>query len=149
MNHCTALQFLGISHRFSQHNLHIRCGLFGVPQACSVMNLLLLYRDHCNHIFIDVREAAQPQPLAAQGFKAACRQTRLSPRQIIFKGQGGFALAVDGNRVIVLEMDSAGKKPGCCGKCASCPRCGQKREAAALAQSAALASQPVSALPAL
>ena len=54
MNHCTALQFLGISHRFSQHNLHIRCGLFGVPQACSVMNLLLLYRDHCNHIFIDV-----------------------------------------------------------------------------------------------
>ena len=90
---CTDLQFLGISHRISQSNLHIRCDRFETPQACTVLNLVRHYHERCNRIFIDLREAGQPHPAAAQCLRAAFRQARVSPQRIVYKGAGGFALA--------------------------------------------------------
>ena len=113
---CTDLQFLGISHRISQSNLHVRCDRFVTPHACTVLNLVRHYHERCNRIFIDLREAGQPHPAAAQCLRAAFRQARVSPQRIVYKGAGGFALALEGNRVIVFERP----KKSCCGDCARC-----------------------------
>lgn len=115
---CADLQFLAISHRISQSNLHIRCERFDTPQACAVANLVRHYHERCNHIFIDLREAGRPHPAAARCLRAAIRQTGAPPRQIVYKGAGGFDLALEGNRVIVFERPKHGKR--CCGNCAQC-----------------------------
>ena len=113
---CADLQFLGISHRISQRHLHIHCDRFETPQACAVMNLVRHFRETCNRIFIDLREAGRPHPAAARGLRAAFRQARLAPQRVVYKGAGGFDLALDGNRVIVFERP----KKACCGDCARC-----------------------------
>ncbi|EFL85379.1 hypothetical protein HMPREF1022_01128 [Desulfovibrio sp. 6_1_46AFAA] len=123
---CTAVQSLDVSHRFSHDNLHIRFNSrFDPPQASVLINLLQRYYQSCKRIFIDVREVEQPNPVAAAALKAAFLHADYEPQQIVFKGNSGFALAVSGNKVLLVPE----KKPEghvCRGNCAHC-RCGHKK----------------------
>lgn len=128
---CTALAFVGVDHRVSNDNLHIRCRGFAGPQACAVLNLVRHYQASCGRIFIDLREAPRPCPQAARGWKAACRWIGVSPDRIIYKtAKGGDvrALAVDGNRVIVVDHAPHGR--GRCRGCGKC-RCGALKQGGA------------------
>ena len=105
---CTAVQSLDVSHRFSHDNLHIRFNSrFDPPQASVLINLLQRYYQSCKRIFIDVREVEQPNPVAAAALKAAFLHADYEPQQIVFKGNSGFALAVSGNKVLLVPE----KKP--------------------------------------
>lgn len=123
---CTAVQSLDVSHRFSHDNLHIRFNSsFDPPQASVLINLLQRYYQSCKRIFIDVREVEQPNPVAAAALKAAFLHADYEPQQIVFKGNSGFALAISGNKVLLVPE----KKPEghvCRGNCAHC-RCGHKK----------------------
>ena len=123
---CTAVQSLDVSHRFSHDNLHIRFNSrFDPPQASVLINLLHRYYQSCKRIFIDVREVEQPNPVAAAALKAAFLHADYEPQQIVFKGNSGFALAISGNKVLLVPE----KKPEghvCRGNCAHC-RCGHKK----------------------
>lgn len=123
---CTAVQSLDVSHRFSHDNLHIRfTSRFDPPQASVLINLLQRYYQSCKRIFIDVREVEQPNPVAAAALKTAFLHADYEPQQIVFKGNSGFALAVSGNKVLLVPE----KKPEghvCRGNCAHC-RCGHKK----------------------
>ena len=123
---CTAVQSLDVSHRFSHDNLHIRFNSrFDPPQASVLINLLQRYYQSCKRIFIDVREVEQPNPVAAAALKAAFLHADYEPQQIGFKGNRGFALAISGNKVLLVPE----KKPEghvCRGNCAHC-RCGHKK----------------------
>lgn len=123
---CTAVQSLDVSHRFSHDNLHI-CftSRFDPPQAYVLINLLQQYYQSCKRIFIDVREVKQPNPTAVVILKTAFMRASYAPQQIVFKGNSGFALAVSGNKVLLVPE----KKPEghvCRGNCAHC-RCGHKK----------------------
>ena len=90
-----------------------------------MINLLQRYYQSCKRIFIDVREVEQPNPVAAAALKAAFLHADYEPQQIVFKGNSGFALAVSGNKVLLVPE----KKPEghvCRGNCAHC-RCGHKK----------------------
>ena len=123
---CTAVQSLDVSHRFSHDNLHIRFkARFDPPPASVLINLLQRYYQSCKRIFIDVLEVEQPNPVAAAALKAAFLHADYEPQQIVFKGNSGFALAISGNKVLLVPE----KKPEghvCRGNCAHC-RCGHKK----------------------
>lgn len=123
---CTAVQSLDVSHRFSHDNLHI-CftSRFDPPQADVLINLLQQYYQSCKRIFIDVCEIKQPNPAAVAKLKTAFLRAAYAPQQIVFKGNSGFALAISGNKVLLVPE----KKPEghvCRGNCAHC-RCGHKK----------------------
>lgn len=123
---CTAVQSLDVSHRFSHDNLHI-CftSRFDPPQADVLINLLQQYYQSCKRIFIDVREVKQPNLAAVAILKTAFLRASYAPQQIVFKGNSGFALAISGNKVLLVPE----KKPEghvCRGNCAHC-RCGHKK----------------------
>ena len=123
---CTAVQSLDVSHRFSHDNLHI-CftSRFDPPQADVLIKLLQQYYQSCKRIFIDVREVKQPNPAAVAILKTAFLRASYAPQQIVFKGNSGFALAISGNKVLLVPE----KKPEghvCRGNCAHC-RCGHKK----------------------
>ena len=104
---CTAVQSLDVSHRFSHDNLHIRFNSrFDPPQASVLINLLQRYYQSCKRIFIDVREVEQPNPVAAAALKAAFLHADYEPQQIVFKGNSGFALAISGNKVLLVPERS-------------------------------------------
>ena len=123
---CTAVQSLDVSHRFSHDNLHIRFNSrFDPPQASVLINLLQRYYQSCKRIFIDVREVEQPNPVAAAALKAAFLHADYQPQPIELKPKSGFALAISGNKVLLVPE----KKPEghvCRGNCAHC-RCGHKK----------------------
>jgi len=128
-----------ISHRFSNDNLHINLQQhFEAPQAAALLDLCTRYHQSCKKIFVDVRLVEKTHPGAVAAFRDASRKAPYSPQQIIFKGNSGFELAVNGNRVIVNSRKTTapvrqkhthehhGKGHVCCGKCANC-RCGSKK----------------------
>lgn len=113
-----------VSHRISHNNLHIKCTAFDQKEASTVMGLMQKFHENCNRIFIDVRDIAKPGNLVAQSFKKALSSCAIAPQQVIFKGQGGFDLAINGNRVLVKASEGqAHAKPKghvCCGRCKNC-----------------------------
>lgn len=118
MDHaCTSVQPLDLSYRFSHENLHICVNKhFDLPQAGILISLLRHYRQNCKRIFIDVRDIKAPHEAAVSALKSSFFHTHISPDRIIFKGKAGFALAVSGNRVLIVPE----KKHICCGNCADC-----------------------------
>ena len=123
---CTAVQTLDVSHRFSHENLHIRFNTrFDPPQVDILINLLQRYHQSCKRIFIDVRQVEQPNPLAVTALKTAFLHAAYEPQRIVFKGNSGFALAVSGNRVLIVP-EKKREKHVCRGNCANC-RCGHKK----------------------
>ncbi|WP_022655488.1 hypothetical protein [uncultured Desulfovibrio sp.] len=123
---CTAVQPLDVSHRFSHENLHIRLNTrFDPPQASILISLLQRYHQSCKRIFIDVRQVEYPDPLAATALKTAFLHASYEPQRIVFKGNSGFALAVSGNRVLIVP-EKKREKHVCRGNCANC-RCGHKK----------------------
>lgn len=118
MDHaCTSVQPLDLSYRFSHENLHIRVNQhFDLPQAGILISLLRHYRQNCKRIFIDVRDIGTPHEAAVSALKSSFLHTDISPDRIIFKGKTGFALAVSGNRVLIVPE----KKHTCRGNCANC-----------------------------
>lgn len=123
---CTAVQTLDVSHHFSHENLHIRLKKhFKPPQAHTLISLIQHYHQSCKRIFIDVRQVEQPDRIAATVLKTAFLNAAYEPRQIVFKGKSGFALAVNGNRVLLVP-EKKRKEHVCRGNCANC-RCGHKK----------------------
>lgn len=108
MDHaCTSVQSLDLSYRFSHDNLHIRVNRhFNLAQAGILISLLRHYRQNCKRIFIDVRDVTAPDEAAASAWKLSFLHTDISPERIIFKGKTGFALAVSGNRVLLVPEKS-------------------------------------------
>ena len=113
-----------VSHRISHNNLHIKCTALEQPQVSTVMRLVQQFHTHCDRIFIDVRDLSKPGSSVAQSFKKALSSSSVSPQQIIFKGAGGFDLAINGNRVLVnaaQKQDNMRPKGHiCCGRCKNC-----------------------------
>ncbi|MBQ7585076.1 MAG: squalene cyclase [Desulfovibrionaceae bacterium] len=112
----------GVEHRLSHNNLHITCQKFEEEDAQGVIGLVYKFHHNCDRIFIDVRKAETPSSKVASHFKTALAKSSVSPRQIFFKGQKGFDLAIDGNRVLLPQTTPHADKPKhvCCGKCAHC-----------------------------
>ena len=111
-----------VFHKFSHNNLHIKCSSFGQSEANTVMGLMHTFHKECDRIFIDVREIPSPKTSVANAFKTALTNCQITPKQIFFKGQEGFNLAINGNRVLVQTGKTRPKPKGhtCCGKCAHC-----------------------------
>ena len=121
----------GVTHRISHDNLHIALGgHFDQPQAEEVITLLHGNQNRCNRIFIDTRQVAQPNPAAVERFKSSLRLQGLGSGRLIFKGERGFDLAINGNRVLLLKKPSHDHERGhvCKGHCAHC-RCGHGKKA--------------------
>lgn len=124
----TSSQASDVTHRFSHDNLHIALDThFDPPQADALISLLHGNQARCKRIFIDVRRVSHPHPLAVSALKTELRLQGLGSGRVIFKGQCGFDLAVNGNRVLLLK-----ERPGhagghvCKGNCAHC-KCGRHR----------------------
>ncbi|MCR5813654.1 MAG: squalene cyclase [Desulfovibrio sp.] len=113
-----------ISHRISHNNLHIKCTAFEQQEANTVLGLMQKFHKNCQRIFIDVRDIAKPGRSVAQSFKNALSTCAIAPQQVIFKGSGGFDLAINGNRVLVkAPAEKTKAKPKghvCCGRCKNC-----------------------------
>ena len=117
----------GVAHRISHDNLHIKCQSFNQDQVNTVMGLVQKFQKDCHRIFIDVRDIQNPSQTVAANFKSRLENSLVSPSQIFFKGNSGFKLAINGNRVLVQSSNPhqkpKHKKDGqhvCCGKCKHC-----------------------------
>ena len=120
----------GVAHRISHDNLHIKCASFNQDQANTVMGLMQKFHSACRKIFIDVRDV-QPKESVAANFKASLQKSTIAPSQIFFKGQSGFDLAINGNRILLQtakqkkqDLPLKEAKHTCCGKCKHCHRHG-------------------------
>ncbi len=115
----------GLSHYFSHDNLHIVLdGQFEQIQADTLMEVLRGNQEHCKRIFIDVRRVAHSQPSAVTSFKSSLRLQGVGPERVYFKGNLGFDLAINGNKVLIVKKEDAilrhEKKYVCKGNCAHC-----------------------------
>lgn len=126
---------MGIQHRESQHNLHVRVG--GALRGTTLDALLEVLRGQCpaqGKIFIDLRDVEPLEPQVCRVFRAQMQSLPLSPDHVYFKGEAGFKVANEGNRVLLIKKN----KGKCTGRCQGCPcsrrlRDRQERMAAALA----------------
>lgn len=114
---------MGLTHHFSHDNLHISlASRFDPPQASALIELLHCNQTSCKRIFIDVRGVDNPHPSAVDALKTSLLLGVPSADRIIFKGKSGFAMAVNGNRVLVEQK----KQHVCKGNCANCT-CGHHK----------------------
>lgn len=114
---CTSVQVMDLGYRFSHENLHIQINKhFDLAQAGILISLLRHYRRNCKRIFIDVRAIKAPHAAAVRALKSSFLQTDIAPDRILFKGETGFALAVNGNRVLIAPP----QKHSCRGNCGHC-----------------------------
>ena len=130
----------GIHHRLNQHNLHIRCEELGQEQVDAVASLACQHHQSCHHIFIDVRPVQRPQPEVARRLQAAFRAAPIAAQKIVYKGKAGLELALDGNRVIVVDEAKAGHH--CCGNFRGCA-CRKHKDSVAQTSLPPDSAQPV------
>ena len=99
--------------------------------AAELGGLVATHERDCATFFIDVRRMEDADPEAAERLKTALRHSAVSPSRIAYKGQRGFALAVNGNKVLVPSPHHH-HEPGhvCKGNCPNC-RCGHNKARAA------------------
>lgn len=114
--------FPGVSHRVSSNALHITCESFNQAQAQTVLGLLNNH-PQCQRFFIDVQKIDLQKNNGALTFRHGLEESSIAPQLIFFKGQAGFALATNGNRVLIPKKRSEpakSKKHVCCGRCQNC-----------------------------
>lgn len=96
-------------------NLHINLGRD--PDTRDLRALSVLAHCHCDEggrLFLDVRHLARVEEGTVDGLRALVRASGLPPQSVYYKGQLGFSLAQDGNRVLIVRPRDgrAAPRPG-------------------------------------
>lgn len=122
-----------LPYRISANNMHVSLeGRLSSDLAAELGGLMATHHEECATFFIDVRRMEDADPDAAENLKNVMRHSPVSPSRIAYKGQRGFALAVNGNKVLVPSPHRHRHEPGhvCKGNCPDC-RCGHGKARAA------------------
>lgn len=121
-----------LPYRISANNMHVTLeGRLSSDLAAELGGLVATHERDCATFFIDVRRMEDADPEAAERLKTALRHSAVSPSRIAYKGQRGFALAVNGNKVLVPSPHHHHESGHVCkGNCPNC-RCGHNKARAA------------------
>ncbi len=121
-----------LPYRISANNMHVTLeGRLSPDLAAELGGLVATHEGKCATFFIDVRRMEDAEPGAAESLKNVMRQSPVPPHRIAYKGQRGFDLAVNGNKVLIPSPHRH-REPGhvCKGNCPNC-RCRQNKARAA------------------
>ncbi len=108
--------------RKSNGNLHLR--LVGIFDGRSAMALREQYMN-CDRLFIDTARLEEVEAFGAYVLKNFLRQFPGVSQRVIFKGEKGALMALEGQRVLRVKEHRHGC--GCSGRCAEC-KCAQRGE---------------------
>lgn len=99
----------------------------------TLRELLALASDD-NRLFLDLRSLHSISEQEKASLRDILSSSAIPQKSIFFKGEMGFAVAVDGNKVLISRKKEAGMEPNakkvlaahgthqckCCGKCRTC-----------------------------
>jgi hypothetical protein len=110
--------------RKSNGNLHLR--LEGIFDGGSAMALTAALREqymNCDRLFIDTERLEEVESFGAFVLQNFLRQFPGVSQRVIFKGEKGALMALEGQRVLRVKEHHHGC--GCSGRCAEC-KCAQR-----------------------
>ena len=116
-----------VQSRESNRDLHVRlAGSFHIPAAQELGKLLRQRYTGAGRVFFDVRELDAPKAEQHTLFRQCIGP--VPPEKVYFKGELGFALAIEGSRVLLMKKGSC-RCQGACKTCACRQRAQKARKA--------------------